>query len=51
MQVEKCAKEMEGKILLLHNKKFIACISFIGAYYMAYLFFLTHLVIQSGGFH
>jgi hypothetical protein len=50
MELEKCIMEMEGKISLLDNKKFIYCASLIGVYYMAYLGFLTHVILQSGGF-
>ena len=51
MPIDQYAQEMEGKILLLDNKKFIVCISFIGAYYMVFLGFLTQQLLQSGGFH
>jgi hypothetical protein len=51
MPIEQYTKEMEGKILLLDNKKFIVCVSFIGVYYMAFICFLTHQLLQSGGFH
>jgi hypothetical protein len=43
--------EMEGKILLLDNKKFVFCIGFIGIYYVSFLCVLGHLILQSGGFH
>jgi hypothetical protein len=43
--------EMEGKILLLENKKFVFCVGFIGVYYVSFLCFLAHVVLQSGGFH
>lgn len=36
--------EMEGKILLLDNKKFVACVSFIGLYYVAFIVFLTRVL-------
>ena len=51
MELEQCILEMEGKISLLDNKKFIYCAGVIGAYYIAYLGFLTHIILQSGGFH
>ena len=41
---------MNGQILLLENKKFVYWLSFIGLYYIAFIGFLTHLVLQSGGF-
>jgi len=51
MELDNCIKEMEGKISLLDNKKFIYCVSIVGAYYVAFLGFLTHVILQSGGFH
>ncbi|HXB08837.1 MAG TPA: hypothetical protein VNW04_17040 [Puia sp.] len=50
MPIEESIREMEGKIYLLDNRKFIAGCTIIGAYYLAYLGFLTHLILQSGGF-
>jgi hypothetical protein len=50
MYIEQYAAEMEGKISLLDNKKFLYAIGFIGAYYIAYIGYLTHIIIQSGGF-
>ena len=51
MPIEQQIQEMEGKILLLDNKKFVACISFIGLYYIAFIVFLTRTLLESGGFH
>lgn len=51
MELEQCIREMEGKISLLDNRKFIYCVSAIGVYYIAYLGFLTRIILQSGGFH
>jgi hypothetical protein len=51
MPIEEQIQEMEGKILLLDNKKFVACISFIGFYYVAFIFILTRMLLDSGGFH
>jgi hypothetical protein len=51
MELEQCIQEMEGKISLLDNKKFVFCAGAIGIYYIAFLGFLTHVIIQSGGFH
>jgi hypothetical protein len=51
MNFDQDIQEMEGKILLLDNKKFVACVSFIGLYYMAFIGFLTYVILQSGGFH
>jgi len=50
MPIEESILEMEGKISLLDNRKFIGCISLIGVYYLVYLGFLAHLIILSGGF-
>ena len=51
MPIEEQIQQMEGKILLLDNKKFVACISFIGLYYIAFIVFLTRMLLESGGFH
>jgi len=51
MPIEEQVQQMEGKILLLDNKKFVACISFIGLYYIAFIVFLTRMLLESGGFH
>jgi len=51
MEMEKYMNEMDGKILLLENKKFNFSICFIGVYYISYLCFLAHVISQSGGFH
>lgn len=51
MKLDQNIKEMEGKILLSDNKKFLYCISFIGLYYIVFLGFLIHVILQSGGFH
>ena len=51
MSLDQEIQQMEGQISLLDNKKFICLAGVIGAYYVAYLGFLTHIVIQSGGFH
>jgi len=51
MPIEQQIREMEGKILLLDNKKFVAVISFIGLYYIAFIVFLTRTLLESGGFH
>jgi hypothetical protein len=51
MPIEESVTEMEGKISLLDNRKFICCLGFIGAYYIAFLGFLTHYLVQTGGFH
>ena len=50
MPIEESVREMEGKISLLDNRKFVGLISLAGIYYAAYLSFLTHLIIISGGF-
>jgi len=51
MNLDEAIKEMEGKISLLDNKKFIYCAGAIGMYYIAFLGFLTHILFRSGGFH
>lgn len=51
MSLDQEIMEMEGKISLTDNKKFLYCISFIGMYYIAYLGLLTHVILQSGKFH
>jgi len=51
MPIDQEIKEMEGKILLIDNKKFLYCVGFIGIYYIVYLSLLTRIVLQSGGFH
>ena len=50
MNLDQTIQEMEGKISLLDNKKFIYFAGVIGIYYVVYLGFLTHLILQSGGF-
>jgi hypothetical protein len=50
MNTEPEIQEMNGNILLLENKKFVYCLSFIGLYYIVFIGFLTHLILQSGGF-
>jgi hypothetical protein len=49
MPIEDSIREMEGKISLLDNRKFIGWISVVGAYYLAYLGFLTHLILHVKG--
>jgi len=51
MDLNETILEMEGKISLLDNKKFIYCAGAIGIYYIAYISFLTHIIMRSGGFH
>ena len=51
MDLNTTIAEMEGKISLLDNRKFIYCAGAIGLYYIVYLGFLTHIIIRSGGFH
>ena len=50
MPIEESIREMEGKISLLDNRKFMVCCGLTVAYSLAWLGFLTHLIIQSGGF-
>jgi len=51
MPIEQAILEMEGKISLLDNPKFIGCITAIGAYYIVWLGFLVHTLLQTGGVH
>lgn len=51
MPIDQQIQEMEGKILLLDNKKFVYYLGFIGLYYIAFLSFLTCIIVQGGGFH
>ena len=51
MPIEQHILEMEGKISLLDNKKFLYFAGLIGIYYIAYIGFMTYLLVQSGGFH
>ena len=46
MPIEQAINEMEGKISLLDNPKFIRCLSVIGVYYVAWLGFLTHVILH-----
>ena len=48
--MDKHIEEMEGKILLLDNKKFVACLGFIGLYYVSFLCVLARVIIVTGGF-
>ena len=50
MNIDQDIEEMEGKILLLDNKRFVYCVSFIGIYYVAFIVFLTRMLLESGGF-
>jgi hypothetical protein len=45
MQQDQYIQEMEGKILLTDNKKFLCCLSFIGIYYVSYLALLLHIIL------
>ncbi len=49
--MESYINEMEGKILILDNKKFVFCLGFVGIYYVSFLCVLGHMILQSGGFH
>jgi len=51
MPIEQAITEMQGKISLLDNRKFIRSVSVIGAYYVAWIGFLMHHILQTGGFH
>ncbi len=45
MNLDQSIREMEGKISLLDNKKFIYFAGILGVYYAAYLGFLTYIII------
>lgn len=51
MPIEQAIHEMQGKISLLENRKFVRCIGVIGVYYVAWIGFLTQHILRSGGFH
>ncbi|HXB91425.1 MAG TPA: hypothetical protein VNU72_04015 [Puia sp.] len=51
MPIEQAIHEMHGKISLLDNRKFISCLSAVAVYYLVWIGFLTHHIIQTGGFH
>ncbi|HVS96721.1 MAG TPA: hypothetical protein VHE54_09550 [Puia sp.] len=51
MPIEQAIHEMQGKISLLDNRKFIHCVSAIGLYYIAWIGFLMHHILRHGGFH
>ncbi len=44
-------REMVGQALLIDNKRFLYCISFIGMHYITYPGLLTHIVLQPGKFN
>jgi len=46
MPIADAIHEMEGKISLLDNKKFLYCAGFVAAYNITFLAFLTHLVLH-----
>ena len=45
MPIEEAIHEMEGKISLLDNKKFVYTMSFIGVYYLLYLGLLAYTIL------
>jgi hypothetical protein len=51
MPIEQAINEMQGKISLFDNRKFIGILGAIGVYYVAWIGFLTHHILQTGGFH
>ena len=46
MPIDGFVKEMEGRILITDNKRFLYYAGFIGVYYMAFLGFLTYLLLH-----
>ena len=51
MQIDQEIQEMEGKILLIDNKKFLYWIGIIGIYYIVYLSWFTYFLWQTRGWH
>ena len=51
MPIEQAINEMQGKISLLDNREFIRCLVAIGMCYAGWICFLTHHILQTGGFH
>lgn len=51
MPIEQAINEMKGKISLLENPIFMRCAGAIGIYYVAWLGYLTHHILHTGGFH
>jgi len=51
MPIEQAINEMQGKISLLENRKFVGCLSAVGVYYIAWIGFLAHDILRHGGFH
>ena len=47
MPIAEAVLEMEGKISLLDNKRFIFSLSLIGAYYIIYLGYLAHVILST----
>ena len=47
MPITEAIQEMEGKISLLDNKKFLFSASLVGAYYLGFLGFLLHLIVNA----
>ncbi|MBS1601848.1 MAG: hypothetical protein JST42_04215 [Bacteroidetes bacterium] len=47
MPIADAIHEMEGKISLLDNKKFLCCAAFICAYNITFLAFLTHVLLRA----
>ena len=50
MPIEESIQEMEGKISLLDNTRFVLSCILTAAYSLAWLGFLTHVIVSSGGF-
>ena len=45
MPIEQVIQEMEGKISLLDNRKFVRCLSIIGIYYIVWIGFLAYTLL------
>lgn len=51
MPIEQAIHEMQGKISLLDNRKFLRWAGAVGIYYAAWLGYLTIHILHTGGFH
>ncbi|HEY4290334.1 MAG TPA: hypothetical protein VGN00_24710 [Puia sp.] len=47
MPITEAIQEMEGKISLLDNKKFLYSASLVGVYYLAFIGFLIHVIVHT----
>jgi hypothetical protein len=45
MPIKEAIREMEGKVSILDNKKFIGWITIAAVYYLAWLGFLAYMIL------